>query len=339
MKIKIKDANRHLATMTGYGQISIYVAKALHKLKHDVYYDFITGCTDELLDQLARKPFEHTPDTIYLWIRPPHYIKNEDFNPEHINIFYTMHETETFEGWKADWPQLLNKCAAVVVPSQWNKEVFASRGVAIPIYVVPLAVPTKTFHGIKTTQFSILSVHEGLGKRGSRENWWDSIETYLSTFCGDNHNDMVYWIKTWNADIPEFHNDVERFIAYEQLDRATLPPYQVWEVELLPEDMSHLYGTAWLFLKNANREGWSLPIHEAMACGTRILASDIPPFREFVYPPLVDYFELGNRKMLGRHLRAQFKCWQQWKAHVNRYKPDRVVKELEGALEEVLRAQ
>lgn len=336
LKVKIKDANRHLFLATGYGQISAYVGKALDNFGHDIYYDFVTGSNDAVLDRLARKSFEHTPDTIYLWIRPPHYIKNEDFVPEHINVFYTMHESETFEGWKSDWPELLNRCNAVIVPSEWNKKVFAENGVTVPIHVVPLAVSPKTFRGMKTGEFSILSLHEGLGKRSSRENWHDSIEVYLETFYDRNHQDVTYWIKTWNADVPAFRGHIDNFIAAKGFDRSNLPPYQVLEFELLTQDMNNFYGQVWLFLKNANREGWSLPLHEAMACNMRILASDIPPFREFVYPPLVDYFGLGDREALKERLWAHFKRWQHWKAHVNRYSPDNVTRELERVLEEVI---
>jgi len=338
LKIKIKDANRHLFLTTGYGQMSAYIAKSLTKLGHDIYYDFVTGCNDDLLDKLARKPFEHTPDTLYLWVRPPHYVKNKDFVPEHINVFYTMHETETFEGWKSDWPQLLNKCDAVVVPSEWNRKVFTNQGVLVPIYVVPLAVYTKIFHGLRTRQFSILSLHEALGKLGSRENWWDSIEVYLETFHDRNYRDVVYSIKTWNADIPSFHDHVDKFIADKGFDRSKLPPYQILEFELLPQDMNSIYGKAWLFLKNANREGWSLPLHEAMACGVKILASDIPPFREFVYPKLIDYFEVGNHAHLKERLWIQFRHWRKWKTHVNSFSPDNITKKLETVLEEVLKA-
>jgi len=339
LEIKIKDANRHLFQTTGYGQMSAYLAKALHKRKHNVYYDFITGANDSILDWFAKKPFEHTPETIYLWVRPPHYVNNEDFIPEHINVFYTMHESETFEGWKADWPQLLNKCNAVIVPTDWNKMIFIHHGVRVPIHVVPLAVNPKIFHGLKTQQFSILSVHEGLGKTASRENWMESIQAYLETFHDRNFNDVIYWVKTWNAAIPSFHTRVNKFIQGKGFDRSKLPRYQVWEIDLLARDMSNLYGKVWLFLKNANREGWSLPLHEAMACRTRCLASRLPVFQEFAYPPLVDYFDSDNQEHLREKLWLQFRHWRKWKAHVNNFSPDRAAERLEAVLLEVLDAQ
>jgi len=339
LEVKIKDANRHLFQMTGYGQVSAYLAKALHKLGHEVHYDFVTGVNEDILDWFAKREFEHTPETIYLWVRPPHYVKGDDFNSQHINVFFTMHESETFEGWKSDWPQLLNKCNAVITPTEWNKRIFAENGVTIPVYVVPLAVNSKIFHGLKTRQFSILSVHEALGKDGSRENWMDSMKAYLETFYDRNYNDVIYWIKSWKADIPRFHSEVVKFIGEKGLDLSKLPRYQVLELDLLPQGMSNLYGKAWLFLKNANREGWSLPLHEAMACRTRILATRLPPFQEFAYAPLIDYFEPGNQEHLKKRLWLQFKHWRKWKAHVNSFHPDRVAEKLEAALLEVLDAQ
>ena len=44
-----------------------------------------------------------------------------------------------------------------------------------------------------------------------------------------------------------------------------------------PDEMRDLYQRAWLFLKNANREGWSMPCTEALACGTPVAATRIEP--------------------------------------------------------------
>ncbi len=46
------------------------------------------------------------------------------------------------------------------------------------------------------------------------------------------------------------------------------------------EDLPTLYGTAWACLVPSLYEGFGLPVVEAMACGTPVLCSDIPPLAE-----------------------------------------------------------
>ncbi len=48
------------------------------------------------------------------------------------------------------------------------------------------------------------------------------------------------------------------------------------------EDLPVLYATAEVFAQPSIIEGFGLPVPEAMACGTPVLASDIPVFREIV---------------------------------------------------------
>lgn len=334
MKIKIKDANRRLIPTTGYGQMSAAIGRGLDAKGHDVYYDYVTGSTDNDLERIAKKPFKHTQDTIYLWIRPPHYVKYKEFDKKNINVFYTMHESETFEGWKADWPELLNRCNAVIVPTEWNKRIFKERGVEVPIYVVPLGVNPQVFHGAKTKEFSILSVHEALGKKGSRESWADSVEAYLLAFK-DNPMEVSFTIKSWNTDIPSFYKFVFEIAKKIGEPYQNLPQFNIIETDLLPQDMNALFGKHWVFLKDSKREGWCLPVHEAMATGMNIICSDLPPMREFLFGKKVVWFELGNVKKLTEVLVWEFKQWRKWKGHVNSFSWKANLKKLEEVLYEI----
>jgi len=334
MKIKIKDAGRHLAVTTGYGQMSAQIGRHLNALGHDVYYDFIAEPNDKDLAEIVRKQFKHTPDTIYLWIRPPHYVKNKDFNENHLNIFYTMHESEKFEGWKEDWPKLLNKCRAVIFPTQWNKKIFSNAGVKVPIYVLPLGVDPKIFCGSKTGEFSILSVHEALGKDGSREKWKDSVSAYMEVFKDVSH-EVSFTIKSWNTDTVGFYKhvgDVAREIGRNFID---LPKFNLIEAELLPQDMNILYAKHWVFLKNASKDDWGLPVHEAMTAGVDILCSDLPPMREFLCEKQTRWFGCGDIKKLKEELWRYYKLWRKWKSYVNSFSWKVNVKKLEKILGEV----
>lgn len=57
-------------------------------------------------------------------------------------VFHTMWDTESLPPF---WDEMLNRCPAVWVPSQWCKEVFVASGVTVPIYVSGYGVWPKEF--------------------------------------------------------------------------------------------------------------------------------------------------------------------------------------------------
>src|SRR2546422_5902628 len=61
-------------------------------------------------------------------------------------------------------------------------------------------------------------------------------------------------------------------------DTATTEIYTLSLHDALP--ISAVYRRAALVLQNSEGEGFGLPVIEAMACGTPVLASDIPALRE-----------------------------------------------------------
>ncbi|HEX3827898.1 MAG TPA: hypothetical protein VHV82_11565 [Sporichthyaceae bacterium] len=50
-----------------------------------------------------------------------------------------LHTAWEFEQLPRDWPGLINRAEAVIVPTRWNADAFAAAGVRIPILVVPHA--------------------------------------------------------------------------------------------------------------------------------------------------------------------------------------------------------
>ena len=87
---------------------------------------------DPLLDPICNKRMEY--DKVLLHLTPeyiPFWRKRE---PEKILIGYSVWETSHLP---RHWPDLLNQLNALLVPCQWNREVFAQSGVRIPIHVIP----------------------------------------------------------------------------------------------------------------------------------------------------------------------------------------------------------
>src|SRR5207237_661162 len=122
-------------------------------------------------------------------------------------------------------------------------------------------------------------------------------------------DDAITWrIKTWKWK-PEAFEDARAEVAGEQsIDLADLPAIEVIDGALDAAAMRELYQSAWLFIKNANREGWGLPATEAVACGARVAATRIQPLISHL-PEDTRWFELGDRKQLSELLTNEYRAF------------------------------
>lgn len=319
MKILIYDAGRRKDIETGYGVVAFQFGERLKGHGNEVFY------FDER---------NHPADIdLWLWIRPPHYVKYKEFDPENVNVFYTMHEHEALQGWKAGWPRLLNKCDAVITPTEWNKEVWANNGVTVPIHVVPMGVDSKIFRGCRTYEFSLLSVFEGLGVDGSREYWREDIEAYFDVFHDNHHLEVSYTIKSWTTDWGGYQRFLRKLMGAKKYDPLRLPTVNVIEHKLIPVGMNALYAKHWAFLKNSRGEGWCLPAIEAMATGMRIISRPLPTM-VYLTEKNCDFFDTPDelREMIWENWRR----YRKWKLHINQWHWKKAVCDLHKALEEIL---
>ena len=314
MKVRIFDANCRMEITSGYGLMSLQLSAALESFGHEVCF----------------YPDDGKGEDVVLWIRPPHYLGTKDFNPEKKNVIYTMHEKETFEGWKSDWPDLLNKCLAVIVPTQWNKGIFEKNGVKVPIYVVPLGINSKDFHGYKTYRFSIMTLHDALGKDTSRENWKDTLQAYYETFTGFHNKEVELTIKSYNINYDGLNTYKQSLIGKTVADKV--PDVNIIDLELTPGALNKLYSKHWLFVKNANREGWCLPLWEAITCGVDVAFTNLPVFEEV---KIGTRFETGDIKALKDIFLDKFKYWQRSKNFINLYKWTVCARKVEEILKNV----
>ena len=318
MRILIFDAGRRNHTQTGYGTMSKQFGARLVNLGHEIYYHDEHNC-----------PLKAD---LWLWIRPPHYVKYSEFNPDNCNVFFTMHEKDTLEGHKAEWPKLLNKCKAIITPTEWNRKVWIQNGVTVPVHTCPLGVDTKLYRGGRTYEFSMLSIFEGLGRDSSRESWKENIKAYFETFYDNQRNEVTYTIKSWNINWIEYNNYINYLVDKYKYAPNLLPKIQVLDLELVEIDLNNLYGKHWVFLKNSRGEGWSLPTLEAVSSGLRVIAKQLPVF-EYLTEQNSDLFV--HYKGLKQVIWENYKRWENIKGAVNQYHWKEATIKLNEVLKEI----
>lgn len=308
MRLLLLDGGRHEKLESGYGQLALGIKQELERRGVDV-----------VLDETAQ------PD-VGLYVCPPYGVADRSFDFP-IAIF-TMHEIEHLPEGKEGWPEKLDQTDLVLTPTTWNRAVWRNVGVKTRIEVVPLGINSTEFYPRYGRACRFLTVHSGLGSASSRENWHDTLEAFHRAFVARDDVELV--IKTWSWREPGFLDAIAAIRDACGMQPAEAPKVTVVSDVLPGAEMRELYYSSWLFVKNANREGWGLPATEAVACDTRVAASAIQPLQSHL-PPGTRWFtpnDVGELAFLlkdekrahaERLARAHRHTWQNTGAWVHRF--------------------
>jgi glycosyltransferase involved in cell wall biosynthesis len=313
MRIWVSDGDRRLLEGNGYGQVSAAVSRGLIELGHDVQFQEFPGM------ELA------------LFICPPGKIK---LGRSVRCAALTMHELDHLPESKGDWAEILNGLDLVITPTEWNRDVWRGAGVTTPIEVVPLGIDVESYFPVTGRRCTFLCVHENLGGATSRESWQGTLRAYLQAFTAAD--DVRLLIKTWKWKPEEFQAAHIAVLAELGLDEESAAAVEVIDDDLSAEGMRDLYQRAWLFLKHANREGWSMPCTEALACGTPVAATRIEPLLSHL-PEQTRWFELGDVDELQHILEREHRRFRSHLRLAQRHDATAMVKLVEVALKELLR--
>lgn len=281
MRVWVSDGDRRLDEGSGYGQVSAAVSRGLIELGHEVRFQEFPGME------------------VALFICPPGKIK---LGRRVCSAAITMHELDHLPPDKRDWVGILNQLDLVITPTGWNRAVWEREGVRTPIEVVPLGVDPELYFPATGRRCTFLCVHENLGGESSRENWRQTLRVYLKTFT--RSDGVRLQIKTWKWKPAEFEAARQAVLGELGVDEGDAAEVEVIDGVLAPEQMRALYQGASLLIKNANREGWSMPCSEAIACGTPVAACGVEPLLSHL-PEDTRWFERGDSDELQRVLRRE----------------------------------
>lgn len=180
---------------------------------------------------------------------------------------------ETFDP-PADWTVLLNRCDAVICPSEFNREQFLKAGVSKPLFCIPHVLNMDIWKAGKRPEdgdFRFLFV--GTWRR--RKGWDILLEAWMAEF---SHKDGVRLIiKTDKTD--QAVQDVEKM--KKRLQKKEIAPI-IFERSIFNErQMADLYRSVHCSVLPTLGEGFGLPAMQSMAVKTPVIVTNFGGCKEY----------------------------------------------------------
>ena len=198
--------------------------------------------------------------------------------------------------WETDrlpqhWPALLNTADLVIVPSEWNREVFAASGVHVPLAVVPhvaiTPVPGDRGAGLGLRDDHV--IFYTIGRWDERKAVFRTVQAFLDAFTGDDPVTLV--VKTghviemppsgWGAQSPLACQTAWQ--VAELVHHHRNPPHVQLEVDTWPQDrVDGLHHRGDCYVTVARGEGWGMGAFDAAAHGNPVIATGWGGFCEYL---------------------------------------------------------
>ncbi len=245
---------------------------------------------------------------------PEYYPIWAKYEPNKKIIGYTVWETDRTP---QHWPALLNKVDHLLVPCNWNKEVFRKCGVTVPIDVVPHIMSNE--RPAEGCRFMDVSpddyVFYTIGTWTVRKAIWHTIECYLNTFTGNDPTVLI--VKTTRKDFTKllfgrFRDRTWRLVN--KMSRKRKKPARIKLVteEITDGEILNLHGRGDCYVSLTRSEGWGLGAFDAASFGKPVIMTgfggqlDYLP-GEFAY--LVDFDLIPVFDKLGKKSYSEDQTW------------------------------
>jgi glycosyltransferase involved in cell wall biosynthesis len=246
------------------------------------------GVGDTELDPICNRPLDY--DTVVVHTVPEYFPQWRDREAGKRLVGYTVWETDRLP---AHWPPLLQQLDHLLVPTQWNRDVFARSGVRVPISVVPHLPPVARRGAPPAVDRSDGDfVFRTCGDWTRRKAVDRTIEAYLLAFTADDPVRLV--VKTSARDRSTVHGrfslsrTTASLVAAQRRRHRHRRPARVeviaghipdWGMEALAE-------RADCYVSLFRGEAWGLDVFDAAIAGKPVVVTGFGGPREYLPPDL-----------------------------------------------------
>lgn len=232
------------------------------------------GEASEVIYSLIDKDIEY--DTVVIHTTPEFWSRYREDNKR--NIGYTVWETDALH---YTWPDYINNNVdCVLVPCDWNKDVFISSGVSVPVYVVPHVVDDfdSSFFGDCDSLLNVPDKNTflfyNINQWTERKNPLATIKAYWTAFQNDENVGLV--LKTYgsNYSVPEreaIKNTIKRLKQMIVLPKY--PPIYLILDMLSEDEIKALHKRCDCYIALDRAEGWGMSTSTAGAAGNPVIST------------------------------------------------------------------
>lgn len=288
MKIKGIRYTAPIFDNSGYAKAARGNIMALHKLGIPLTLNPISfeeaspdlGEEGKILNGMVNKDIDY--DVNFIHTTPEFWEKYKKSGVK--NCGYTVWETNKLH---SSWPNYINNNVdKVLVPCEWNVEVFKNSGVTIPIGIVQHGINMDDFKGTKP--YNVDGINEdtfmfySIFQFVERKCPLSLIKAYWYAFQNDENVSLV--LKTYRSSYAESEKQairatIKRLKSVTPMDKY--PPVYLISHMLSEEEIAglHIRGDCYVSLDRG--EGWGLSGSIAGACGNPVIVTGIGGAKEY----------------------------------------------------------
>ena len=203
------------------------------------------------------------------------------------------------------WKDLLNLMDSIIVPSTWNRKIFADCGVDIPVYVLPHISEFNGATDIKLAQNKHQFIFYSISDWTNRKTPHYTIEAFVKAFTNQDNVKLILktshfdyyaarkyklpWMKRYRRARNTFNKLLKNL--HPQLGTEH-PEIDLIDQKISPQAIQSLHQNSDCYISLCRAEGWGIPAYEAAWYGNPVVMTGFGGQIEFLnakYSFIVDF--------------------------------------------------
>lgn len=249
---------------------------------------------DPLLNKAYRKEIEY--DIVIVHTFPELFSYWCEKERSKCVIGYTVWETSKPPN---HWPELINQVDHLMVPTEWNRQIFKNHGVTIPIEVIPhlsefegKPIQDPGRYGIKNDRYlfyviSTWTVRKVIPKlvRAFQRTFAsdESVELFIKTSEINTTKKIPKWMRRVGFSYPPVRKEFQKLMR----QHPNSPPITLVDDDTKPPDYIRALHTAGdCYVSLCRSEGWGIGAFEAAYFGKPVIMTGFGGHTDYLHPDL-----------------------------------------------------